>query len=283
MSNTNIRLRELRKKAGLSMKQLGDLFSMSEAAISFYETGKRQLSPDLLIKFANYFDVSVDYLLGNSNKPFYIGSTNKKDSDMFQIKLKELREKHKLSQAKLAKLLNVSQSTVAMWENGENKPKYEKIINLCQIFNVSAAELLDDQSLVAEHPSPVWVPVLGSVQAGVPSEAIQNITDYEDISNITSCMQDYFALKIKDSSMGPRFSEGDVVIVKKQSDVKDGEIAIILVNGNEAACRKIKKTPQGVMLIPLNSAFETMLYSDEEILSLPVVIIGKVVELRAKF
>ena len=83
--------------------------------------------------------------------------------------------------------------------------------------------------------------------------------------------------------MEPRFLEGDVVIVKKQSDVKDGEIAIVLVNGDEATCKKIKKTPQGVMLIPLNSAFETMLYSDEEILSLPVVIIGKVVELRAKF
>lgn len=202
---------------------------------------------------------------------------------MLQIKLKELREKHKLSQAKLAKLLNVSQSTVAMWENGENKPKYEKIIKLCQIFNVSATELLDDQSLVAETSSPVWVPVLGSVQAGVPSEAIQDITDYEDISSITSCGQDYFALKIKGSSMEPRFLEGDVVIVKKQSDVKDGEIAIVLVNGDEATCKKIKKTPQGVMLIPLNSTFETMLYSDEEILSLPVVIIGKVVELRAKF
>ena len=201
MSDTNLRLRELRRKAGLSMKQLGDLFSVSEAAISFYETGKRQLSLDLLTKFANYFNVSVDYLLGNSD----------------------------------------------------------------------------------ETSSPVWVPVLGSVQAGVPSEAIQDITDYEDISNITSCGQDYFALKIKGSSMEPRFLEGDVVIVKKQSDVKDGEIAIVLVNGDEATCKKIKKTPQGVMLIPLNSAFETMLYSDEEILSLPVVIIGKVVELRAKF
>lgn len=198
---------------------------------------------------------------------------------------KSLRKNLNLSQADVAKQLGITQQAYANYERGVREADYNTLNKLAVIFNVSTDYLLgrDVFPTSADEKNGVWVPVLGSVQAGVPSEAIQNITDYEDISNITSCMQDYFALKIKDSSMGPRFSEGDVVIVKKQSDVKDGEIAIILVNGDEATCKKIKKTPQGVMLIPLNSAFETMLYSDEEILSLPVVIIGKVVELRAKF
>lgn len=198
---------------------------------------------------------------------------------------KSLRKNLNLSQADVAKQLGITQQAYANYERGVREADYNTLNKLAVIFNVSTDYLLgrDVFPTSADEKNGVWVPVLGSVQAGVPSEAIQDITDYEDISNITSCGQDYFALKIKGSSMEPRFLEGDVVIVKKQSDVKDGEIAIVLVNGDEATCKKIKKTPQGVMLIPLNSAFETMLYSDEEILSLPVVIIGKVVELRAKF
>ena len=200
-------------------------------------------------------------------------------------RIKELRLQFGITQKELAKKLNIAQNTLSTWETGKFEPDISALNKLGEIFNVSTDYLLgrDAFPTSADKENGVWVPVLGSVQAGVPSEAIQDITDYEDISNITSCGQDYFALKIKGSSMEPRFLEGDVVIVKKQSDVKDGEIAIVLVNGDEATCKKIKKTPQGVMLIPLNSAFETMLYSDEEILSLPVVIIGKVVELRAKF
>ena len=198
---------------------------------------------------------------------------------------KSLRKNLNLSQADVAKQLGITQQAYANYERGVREADYNTLNKLAVIFNVSTDYLLgrDAFPTSADKENGVWVPVLGSVQAGVPSEAIQDITDYEDISNITSCGQDYFALKIKGSSMEPRFLEGDVVIVKKQSDVKDGEIAIVLVNGDEATCKKIKKTPQGVMLIPLNSTFETMLYSDEEILSLPVVIIGKVVELRAKF
>ena len=83
--------------------------------------------------------------------------------------------------------------------------------------------------------------------------------------------------------MLPRFTEGDVVIVRLQADVNTGDIAIVLVNGNEATCKKIKKTPEGVMLISTNPDYEPMFYSNQEIAELPVRIWGKVVELRAKF
>lgn len=83
--------------------------------------------------------------------------------------------------------------------------------------------------------------------------------------------------------MEPKFSEGDVVIVRKQSDVDSGDIAVVLIDGNEATIKKIKKSPDGVMLVPLNQNYEVMLYTNNEIEELPVIILGKVVELRAKF
>ena len=78
-------------------------------------------------------------------------------------------------------------------------------------------------------------------------------------------------------------SSGDIVIVRAQNDCDTGDIAIVLVNGDEATVKRIKKGPEGLMLIPNNPAYEPMYYSNAEIESLPVRVIGKVVELRAKF
>ena len=83
--------------------------------------------------------------------------------------------------------------------------------------------------------------------------------------------------------MEPRFNEGDVVIVRKQSNADNGDIVVVLVNGDEATIKKFKRTEQGIMLIPLNSSYEPIFYDFEAINNKPVTIIGKVVELRAKF
>ena len=83
--------------------------------------------------------------------------------------------------------------------------------------------------------------------------------------------------------MEPRIKTGDVVIVKQQSDCDNGDVAVVLVNGLDATVKRIKKSPEGIMLIPTNSAYEPMFYSNEDVKKLPVRIMGKVVELRAKF
>ena len=63
-----MRLREIRKLSGLTMKELGIRIGVSESAISQYETGKRQPDYETLLKIADYFGVSVDYLLGKDEK-----------------------------------------------------------------------------------------------------------------------------------------------------------------------------------------------------------------------
>ena len=83
--------------------------------------------------------------------------------------------------------------------------------------------------------------------------------------------------------MEPKISNGDVVIVRQQPDCDNGDIAVVLVNGDEATVKRIKKSPEGIMLIPNNTSYEPMFYSNDDVKKLPVRIIGKVVELRAKF
>lgn len=93
---------------------------------------------------------------------------------------------------------------------------------------------------------------------------------------------EYFGLQIKGHSMEPKISDGDIVIVRRQPDVDSGDIAVVLVNGDDATVKRVKKSPQGVTLIPSNPAYEPMYYTNAEIESLPVKILGRVVELRAK-
>lgn len=198
--------------------------------------------------------------------------------------IRSLRTQRKMTQVELAKLLNVAQNTVSYWEKGKTEPDFETITRLSEIFGVSADYLL---GRTAEKPiTPprgVKIPVLGDVQAGLPIEAIENIIDYEDIPESMARTGEYFGLRIRGTSMEPKFSEGDVVIVRKQPTVESGEIAVVLVNGDSATIKKIKRSAAGITLIPTNQAFEPIFYDNEEIESLPVTIIGKVVELRAKF
>ena len=200
-------------------------------------------------------------------------------------RIAELRKRAKISQAALGRAIGAAQNTVCNWENGNREPDVNYLQALANFFGVSVDYLLGRES--PEHPPSstggTWVPVLGQVAAGIPIEAVENVEDYEEISRDLSLSGEYFALRIRGASMEPKMSEGDVVIVRKQPDCNNGDTAVVLVNGDSATVKKIKRTEQGILLIPLNPSFETMFYSNEEITSLPVSILGKVVELRAKF
>ncbi|MCD8355966.1 MAG: helix-turn-helix domain-containing protein [Clostridia bacterium] len=196
--------------------------------------------------------------------------------------LKELRKNKKITQAKLAEMLGVSRSTISMWEIDESQPDNDTLVKIADIFNVSTDFLLGQESDLIPKRKGVKIPVLGRVQAGIPFDAIEEILDYEEISPEMAATGDHFGLRVRGRSMEPRILEGDVVIVRKQSDVDTGDTAIVLVNGSEATVKKIKKTKAGLTLIPNNPAFDPMFYTPEEIMTLPVQIIGKVVELRGK-
>lgn len=194
--------------------------------------------------------------------------------------IRELRLKKGLSQTELAEVCGVHQTAVSQWEKGRTTPDAESLRRLAEALGVSADQIL---GTAGEGVKRHLVPVLGYVRAGIPLEAIEEIIDYEEITPETAALGEHFGLKITGESMMPRFCPGDVVIVRRQTDVDNGDIAVVLVNGLDATVKKVIKTGSGIMLMPLNSVYEPTVYMNEEIDALPVSIIGKVVELRGKF
>ncbi|MGM9652744.1 MAG: LexA family protein [Eubacteriales bacterium] len=199
---------------------------------------------------------------------------------------RQARSRLGYSQQQLADILGVSRSTVAMWESGKSRPDLNMLRRLAAALHTTVSELLGEEQ--TEMPHGVRIPVFGSVAAGIPIEAVENYDsedpdDWEEIPAQLARSAQYIALRLKGDSMEPRMRSGDVVIVRLQDTIESDDIAIVRVNGDEATCKKIRITENGLFLISLNPAYEPMFFTREDVARLPVQIIGKVVELRAKF
>lgn len=196
-------------------------------------------------------------------------------------RMKERRLQLNKTLEEVGSVVGVSKATIQRYEKGAitNIPS-DKIEKIAKALSTTPAFLMgwEDKS---NRLKGVRIPILGRVVAGIPLEAITDIEGYEEITPKMASLGEYFALRIKGHSMEPQILDNDVVICKCQSDVESGDIAIILVNGDEATCKQIKKSPEGVTLIGFNPVvYPPHFYSNKEIETLPVNVIGKVVELR---
>lgn len=193
--------------------------------------------------------------------------------------IKELRLKNGYSQKRLAELCDVHQTAVSQWENGRTAPDSESVLVLSRVLGVSADVILGNEL----QENKVLVPVLGYVKAGVPAQAVEDVLGYEEISAELAGRGKYFGLKINGDSMFPLFHPDDTVIVRCQPDAESGDIAVVHVNNEEAVVKKLIKKDTSLLLVSENSSYEPMIFTKEEVNSLPVTVIGKVVELRRKF
>lgn len=201
-------------------------------------------------------------------------------------RLKMLREEKGLTQKDLAEKLSLTPKAISFYELGSREPSGDALIHMAHILGTTTDYLLGNSTTKEADQKVgrgVRIPVLGRVVAGIPIEAVEEILDYEEITPELAATGEFFALKIRGHSMEPRMMEGDVVIVRRQDDVDSGDIAIVLVNGNEATVKRVKKQEDGITLIATNtSVYEPHYYSNKEIEELPVRILGKVIELRGK-
>lgn len=247
------RLKVLRQERELTQAELADKLNIGRSALAMYESGKRIPKYKTIDVIADFFNVSADYLRGKiSSKHGYVLSYKEQEEWLKRVKAKAAREGHPL-------------------------PDFIQTLPELSTF------LEGTRTGSSPVHTGIKIPVLGRVVAGVPLEAVEEILDYEEITPDLAATGDFFALQIRGRSMEPRMLEGDVVIVRKQDDVESGDIAIVLVNGDEATVKKVKKMSTGITLIATNiSVYEPHFYSNEEIEALPVQILGKVVELRGK-
>lgn len=213
------------------------------------------------------------------------------------MKEKKLRQIDVLNLAKpFQEKYNIKfyKSHLSQYVNGKSNPDNEKIFLLSKVFGVSEAWLLGydvprykvteefDEDIFPK-PQGLKIPVLGTVAAGIPISAVEDILDYEEIPQSWQNQGEFFGLRIKGDSMKPDINDGDTVIVRQQSTANNGDVIIALVNGDDATCKKFEKLDNGIMLISNNSEYSPMYFSNEEVITKPVVIVGRVVELRRKF
>ena len=161
-------------------------------------------------------------------------------------------------------------------------PSVAKVQMLADYLGVTTSELLGETS--GGSSSGIRVPVLGTIPAGIPIDAVEDILDWEEIpASWTSGDREYFGLRVKGDSMYPRYLEGDTVILRKQSTCDSGDDCAVLVNGEAATLKQVMLRGDGSLeLRPANTVYSPSVYTAAEIASLPIQIIGVVVELRRK-
>lgn len=206
--------------------------------------------------------------------------------EVFTENLNRLVKEREISNVELADSIGVTSAAVSLWRTGKGMPRMDKIDKICEFFGVGRDELLNERlSSVYEtkRKKGIKIPILGYVAGGKPLEMVEDIIGEIEISEETARTGTIFALKLRGDSMSPRINNGDVVIVRQQSDVDSGALAIVAVNGDVATCKQIKKHHDGLELIPFNPSHPTRFFTWDDVTKIPVTIIGKVIELRAFF
>ena len=194
--------------------------------------------------------------------------------------LRIARKAKNLTQQDVAEAINISQGSYSSWETGRTKIDARSIQRLAELFDVSTDYLLGNTNIAANR---IKIPVVGTVAAGLPCFAEEDILDYEEVTPEMAARGELFGLRVKGASMEPQIMDGDVVIVRRQNDAENGDTVVAKVNGNEATVKRLKKSPGLLTLVPANPTFDPMFFNEEQVTTLPVQIIGKVIELRRKF
>ncbi len=209
---------------------------------------------------------------------------------MNKTRMNELRKARGMTIEELARKSGVPVSTVKKINAGITKnPNMETMKALtramgCTLADIDSSDSVSREKLPAEltpYLPKNFMPLLGRVACGAPIYAAENIEGY------LACDFDdggqYFGLRAKGDSMNAAgIHDGDIVVVRRQPMVENGEVAVVLVNGDEATVKRFTQQGNTVILAPQsnNPEHHPQIYSLKDT---PVSIIGKVVELRRKF
>lgn len=180
--------------------------------------------------------------------------------------------------------LDIPYSTFTDWCNANIYPRIDKIQLLANYFSIQKADLVESKVKFDKLGNPVvTIPILGTVKAGYDYLAQENWIGAVDVDKKLADGNELFALKVHGDSMSPILIEDDIVIIKKQDDFENGDIVVAIVNGDEATIKKGKKNENSILLQPLNPSYEPLIFTYDEMESIPVKIIGIVKQLKREF
>ena len=207
----------------------------------------------------------------------------------FADRLRELRIRKNMTQGELSKATGLTQSAIAMYETGKREPKIEVMELLADYFNVDMNYITgktDKTTMLSASAidaiDVIKIPLLGRVVAGDPQEAIQEADEFIYIPSMNHRRSDdYFALRVNGESMEPNLMDGDIAIVHIQPDVDSGQIAVVLIDNQDSTVKRVFITPDGITLVADNPAvFSPRFFTNDDCLTLPVKILGRVVSIQ---
>lgn len=185
------------------------------------------------------------------------------------------------NQPDIAEVLGVTKSAVNSYFTGTKMPRMDRIKKLAEHFGCNVSDLIDDKT-VEDQITAVAIPVLGTVPAGVPIEAIQDILGYEEIPKIMADTGEFFCLRVEGNSMYPLLYSGETIVIKKQETADNGDIVVALVDNNDTTVKRLKKVSDGIILEAENPEYNSLYFNEKQIRNEKVKIIGKAVESRKK-
>ena len=224
--------------------------------------------------------------------------------DTFANRLKKALDYNNMKPVELANKTGINKSLISNYLSGSFKAKQNKLDVIARVLNVSEAWLMgydvdmdrewfeekepseltiDNARYIETTTKTIKIPLLGKVPAVVPIEAIEDLLGYEEIPmSMLRNGNDYFALKVEGDSMYPEYMSGDIIIVRQQPDCCSGDDCIVMVNGDDATFKRVVKQEKNIILKPLNSKYEPYVFSEYDIMTKPVKIIGIAIEVRRK-
>lgn len=205
-------------------------------------------------------------------------------------RMEKLRVEKGLLPGYMETYLDVPAGYLKRAENGEFELFPKQVVKLSVLLDTTYDYLMgltDDPAIPLDDQTGVKIKVFGDVAAGIPIKQIDNFDpedadSWEEINRTMARGGVYFALRIKGDSMEPRIFDGDTVIVRYQDTIESGETAIVAINGDEATCKRVTLTSDGLILNANNPKYAPRFFSTEAVQKLPITILGKVVEVRGK-
>ncbi len=197
---------------------------------------------------------------------------------MFGEKLRSLRKERNMTQVDLAKALGLDKSSIAKYESAGIIPSVETLQKIAAFFNVSIDYLLNAQ--LYDINNIVNVEIIGTVVAGRDGIATYEFLGVSQAININD-KEEYKYLKVRGDSMSPQIMEGDLALVRLQSDVDSGDLAVVVIDGEEGVIKKIQKTENSISLISFNPMYETRVFVGKDMAKIRI--FGKVVKVERSY
>lgn len=172
--------------------------------------------------------------------------------DSFGFRLKTLRESRGMSQDDVAERIGSSKQVISRYETSRRQPKITVVAEIAKAFNVPLSYFDEDSTdYLYNHPSilPITtkrVPLLGSIACGQPIYAKEDLECYVEVDRDIKC--DFALRAVGDSMIGAGIKDGYVVFIKKQDDVRDGEIAAVVID-DEATLKRVRRFPNGMAML----------------------------------